>query len=312
MQNMGLGNSDRGRQGKRNVPLADDSAQGRGHHVTNDLITSTDLTQREYEMFRKLVYSHSGINLGSEKQHLVRARLGKRLRAGGFRNFKDYYEYVQNDRSGEELAQLLDAISTNTTHFFREMRHFELLGRTIKERMQTLGNQPWEIRIWSAGCSSGEEPYSIAMTVHDLIKHSPRITLKLLATDISTKVLNKAKLGIYESIRLGTLPPGFGKAYFRRVGSRNGGQVQVVPEIRKLITFARFNLMQERFPFRYLFEAVFCRNVMIYFDRVTQEALVNRFYQHLKPDGLFLIGHSESLNTLKHHYRYLEPASYRK
>jgi len=271
-----------------------------------------ELTDREYELFRKLVYAHSGINLGAEKQHLVRARLGKRLRKGGFTSFKAYYDHVLNDSTGEEMAMLLDAISTNTTHFFREKRHFELLAKTIREKIEGLGDRPWQIRVWSAGCSSGEEPYSIAMTVHDLIKHRPGVQLKLLATDLSVKVLSKAKLGLYEAIRLGTLPPGFGRTYFRRCGGRTSGQVQVIPELRKLITFARFNLMREKFPFRHQFDAIFCRNVMIYFDQPTQEALIARYYEHLNPGGLFLIGHSESLNPLKHRYQYVEPASYRK
>ncbi len=272
----------------------------------------TDLSSREYELIRQLVYAHSGINLGHEKQHLVRARLGKRLRKGGFKSFKDYYEYVLNDKTGEELAMLLDAISTNTTHFFRESRHFELLAATIKERLEQNGHQPWDIRIWSAACSSGEEPYSIAMTVHHVIKNYSRVNLKLLATDLSVKVLSKAKLGVYEAMRLGTLPKGFSKAYFRRCGGPHSMQVQVAPEIRNLITFSRFNLMQEKFPFRHQFDAIFCRNVMIYFDRPTQEALIARMYTHLKPNGLFLIGHSESLNSLNHPYRYVEPATYRK
>ncbi len=277
-----------------------------------DIISPTQLTNKEYELIRKLVYVHSGINLGPEKQHLVRARLGKRLRNGGFRSFKEYYEHVLNDKKGEELAILLDAISTNTTHFFREKRHFELLTRMVKEHLEQVGQRPSCFRIWSAGCSSGEEPYSIAMTVHDLIKHHKSIELKVLATDLSVQMLSTAKLGIYEAIRLGTLPPGFSRAYFRRCSARERARVQVVPEIRKLITFGRFNLMQQTFPFRHPFDAIFCRNVMIYFDRPTQEALIARFHRHLKPGGLFLIGHSESLNALKHDYNYLEPASYRK
>jgi len=280
--------------------------------VAHDATLSMELTDREYELFRKLVYSHSGINLGSEKQHLVRARLGKRLRQGGFSSFKAYYDHVLNDNTGEEMAMLLDAISTNTTHFFREKRHFELLAKTIKQKIEELGNRTWQIRIWSAGCSSGEEPYSIAMTVHDIIKHNTNVELKLLATDLSVKVLSKAKLGVYEAIRLGTLPPGFARTYFRRCGGRTSSQVQVIPDIRQLVTFARFNLMQDKFPFRYQFDAIFCRNVMIYFDRPTQEALIARYYEHLKPGGLFLIGHSESLNALRHQYSYVEPASYRK
>ncbi len=277
-----------------------------------DLTGPTDLTDREYELFRQLVYAHSGINLGGEKQHLVRARLGKRLRAKQFRSFKEYYEYVLNDHSGEELAMLLDAISTNTTHFFREKHHFELLSKMVQDGLRQNGGRKWTIRIWSAGCSSGEEPYSVGMTIHDLIKHRPDVELKILATDLSVQMLSQAKLGVYDSIRLGTLPAGFSRSYFAGYGGRRANQVQVVPEIRKLITFGRFNLMQPTFPFRHPFDAILCRNVMIYFDRPTQQGLVARFHQHLKPGGLLLIGHSESLNSIKHSYQYVEPAVYRK
>ena len=276
------------------------------------LTASAELTDRDYEALRKLVYSHSGINLGPEKQHLVRARLGKRLRQSGFKSFRQYYDHVLNDKTGEELASLLDAISTNTTHFYRESRHFELLAKMVHEIADASRHATRTIRIWSAGCSSGEEPYSIAMTVHDLIKHSPQIEFRLLATDLSVQMLSRAQLGVYESMRLGTLPRGFDRAYFQRVGGRTSGQVQVVPGIRKLVTFSRFNLMRPAFPFKHEFDAIFCRNVMIYFDRPTQEALVNRFCKHLRPGGLFLIGHSESLNALDHAYEYVEPASYRK
>jgi len=278
----------------------------------HDVTALAELTDAEYEALRKLVYGHSGINLGPEKQHLVRARLGRRLRQGGFGSFRQYYDHVLNDRTGEELAALLDAISTNTTHFYREGRHFELLAEKVREIVGASRDAATTIRIWSAGCSSGEEPYSIAMTVHDLIKHSPRIELKVLATDLSTRMLGRARSGVYESIRLGTLPPGFERAYFRRVGGRNSGGVQVVREIRKLVTFSRFNLMRPAYPFKHEFDAIFCRNVMIYFDRPTQEALVSRFHKHLKPGGIFLIGHSESLNALDHPYEYIEPASYRR
>jgi chemotaxis protein methyltransferase CheR len=280
--------------------------------VEYDLAGSTELTQREYELFRQLVYAQSGINLGGEKLHLVRARLGKRLRVGRFESFKEYYEYVLNDKTGEELARLLDAISTNTTHFYREKRHFELLTRMVEEHLKDADQRSRTLRIWSAGCSSGEEPYSIAMTVHNLVKNRGKVEVKILATDLSVQMLSQAKLGIYEALRLGTLPPTFAHSYFTACGGRKSGQVQVVPEIRKLITFARFNLMQQRFPFKYPFDAIFCRNVMIYFDRPTQQELVARFHDHLKPGGLLLIGHSESLNAIKHSYHYVEPAVYRK
>ncbi len=271
-----------------------------------------DLTPKEYELFRRLVYENSGINLGTQKQQLVRARLGKRLRALGLRSYREYYDYVCKDRSGAELCALLDAISTNTTHLFREKQHFDFLARTLKQQLE---DARWRaansiLRIWSAGCSSGDEPYSIAMTVADTVGTS--LDWKILATDISTRMLERAKAGWYEVHRLGTVPPLMRQRYFTHPPGSDRTLVQVVPELRRRITFARLNLMDESFPFRHGFHYIFCRNVMIYFDRPTQESLVAKFAAHLRPGGYLLIGHSESLNSLKHTLRYVQPTIYQR
>ncbi len=273
-----------------------------------------DLTRKEYELIRKLVHAKSGINLGDQKMQLVRARLGKRVRQGGFRTFEAYFRHVEADPSGEELCSLLDAISTNTTHLFREMRHFVLLREIVKGWADS---REWRsrhktLRIWSAGCSSGEEPYSIAMLVHDALGNPPVVPIKVLATDLSTQVLSKAQLGIYDTHRVGTVPADLRHRYLQKVIHDNQACLQVAPEIRRLITFARFNLMTPTFPFRHGFDVVFCRNVMIYFDRPTQTALVNRIAQTLHPGGYFMIGHSESLNGIAHPFSYVEPTVYRR
>ncbi len=273
-----------------------------------------DLTQKEYELFRKLVYEKSGINLGGEKLQLLRARLGKKLRQGGFSSFRAYYDHVVRDQTGDELSVLLDAISTNTTHLFREEGHFDFLKTIIKQWVE---DPKWcsentGLRIWSAGCSSGEEPYSIAMVVRDALKDHPRIQSKILATDLSTQMLSRAKLGLFEPHRVGTVPSVLAKRYLRKTQLDDGPMLQVVPEVRKLISFARFNLMTPTFPFRFGFHVIFCRNVMIYFDRPTQEALVGRYAKNLIQGGHLLIGHSESLNGLEHPLTYVEPTIYRK
>ncbi len=273
-----------------------------------------DLTREEYEQIRKLVYAKSGINLGDQKMQLVRARLGKRVRQGGFRTFQAYLHHVEADSTGEQLCLLLDAISTNTTHLFREMRHFVLLREIVKGWAD---NRQWRsehktLRIWSAGCSSGEEPYSIAMIVHDALGNPPAVPVKILATDLSTQMLRRAQSGIYDTHRVGTVPADLRHRYFQRVIHDNQACLQVVPEIRSLITFARLNLMMTTFPFRHGFHVVFCRNVMIYFDRPTQTALINRIARTLLPGGYLMIGHSESLNGIPHPLSYVEPTVYRK
>ena len=273
-----------------------------------------DLTQEDYELFRKLVYAKSGINLGEHKMQLVRSRLGKRVRAGGFNSFRQYYHHVEEDATGEELCTLLDAISTNTTHLFREIQHFDQLRSLLRRWAEDKAwcRQHSTVRIWSAACSSGEEPHSIVMTAHDVLRHHPGLTLKILATDISTQMLSAAKQGVYEAHRVGTVPAEYRQRYFQKV--QHGGQqvLQVIPELRRLITFARFNLMTPTFPFKHGFHVIFCRNVMIYFDKPTQEMLVNKFATHLHEGGYLMIGHSESLNGLQHPLQYVQPTVYRK
>ncbi len=273
-----------------------------------------DLTGGEYELFRKLIYAESGISLGDQKMQLVRARLGKRLRQGKFRSFKEYYDFVVNDPSGEELCGLLDAISTNTTHLFRESQHFDLLRdivtRWAADRAKRATNRT--LRIWSAGCSSGEEPYSLVMVAHDVLRNHPTLELKILATDLSIRMLSRAKLGVFEPHRVGTVPPALKNRYLLEMQQDGQAVLQVTPELRRLVTFARFNLMSPSFPFRHCFDVIFCRNVMIYFDRPTQQSLVNKFVSHLQEGGYFMIGHSESLSGTEHPLSYVEPTVYRK
>ena len=273
-----------------------------------------DLTRREYERIRDLIYAKSGISLGDQKMQLVRARLGKRVRKDGFKSFGEYLRHVEQDASGEELCSLLDAISTNTTHLFREMRHFNVLREIISGWIQ---EKRWRtkhstLRIWSAACSSGEEPHSIAMTAHDALAGHPGIELKILATDLSTQMLRKAKRAIYETHRVGTAPPQFRTRHFRKVSEDGQTVLQIVPELRRLISFARFNLMTPTFPFRHGFDVIFCRNVMIYFDRPTQQTLVNKLAAQLHPGGYLMIGHSESLSNIEHSLEYAEPTVYRR
>ena len=275
--------------------------------------TELDLTTRDYELFRSLIYKKSGINLGPKKQQLLRARLGKRLRGSGFESYRAYYEHVRRDSSGAELCTLIDAVSTNTTHLFREKQHFDFLTKTLK---QQLADRDWQtvnrtLHFWSAGCSTGDEPYSLAMTVDHALAHSG-LDWKILATDISTRVLERARGSFYESHRLGTVPPDFRLRYFVAAEDHDNGLVQVNPTLRKRIAFAHFNLMSERFPFRHGFQYIFCRNVMIYFDRPTQERLVARFAAQLRAGGYLLIGHSESLNAVQHSLEYVQPTIYRK
>ncbi len=179
---------------------------------------TADLTRKDYDLIKELVYANSGINLGDQKMQLVRSRLGKLVRQGGFESFREYYNHVERDSSGKEMGSLLDAISTNTTHLFREIKHFNLLGDIVVQWAQ---DKTWKsnnrvLRIWCAASSSGEEPHSIAMVVHDALRGHPEIEPKILASDISTQMLAKAKQALYEPHRLGTVPAQFKSRYFKK------------------------------------------------------------------------------------------------
>ncbi len=274
-----------------------------------------DLTRAEYELFRRLIYEKSGINLGDQKMQLVRARLGKQMRSGRYKSYRAYFEFVQSDPTGNELCRLIDAISTNTTHLFREKQHFDFLAKTIRGWAEDTHwrNGRRHVRIWSAACSSGEEAHSIAMTAHHQLANCLTLTPKILATDISTRVLARARAGLYEPHRLGTVPIEFRLRYLVAVHDQEGKPfMQISPDLQRLITFARLNLMSDTFPFHHPFDFIFCRNVMIYFDRPTQQTLVNKLARHLRPGGYLLIGHSESLNGLNQPLRYVRPTVYQK
>jgi chemotaxis protein methyltransferase CheR len=270
------------------------------------------LTDAEFEKIGRLVYDQSGINLTDGKKELVRARLGKRIRSGQFRSFRDYYQYVLDDPSGEELVYLLNSISTNFTFFFREQSHFDYLRlELLPALMKRKSNGGRSLRFWSAGCSSGEETYSIAITLLETIGNPSAWEASIQGSDISTKVLKAAQEGVFQSKQVRSLSPGLLRKYFLK-GERNWqDHVKIKDHVKQLVQFKRLNLM-ERFHFKEPFDCIFCRNVMIYFDKQTQMDLVNRFYDCLDDGGALLIGHSESLTGIRHRFNYLRPAIYEK
>ncbi len=277
----------------------------------NAFLQSIELTEREFEKISRLVYDHCGIHLTEGKKELVKARLGKRIRNGPFRSFQDYYQFVLKDESGQELVQLLDSITTNFTFFFREPQHFDYLrSEILPELMKNQRQEKKRLRFWSAACSSGEEPYSIAITLLEALAH-PLRDFSILATDLSTKVLRMAELGIFPKDRIQSVSPLLVKKYFLKGEGDWKDYVKVKEEVRSLVQFKRLNLM-EPFCHPEPFDCIFCRNVMIYFDRKTQSHLINRLYGCLKVGGFLLIGHSESLTGIDHPFRYIRPSIYKK
>jgi chemotaxis protein methyltransferase CheR len=269
------------------------------------------LGEKEFRLISDLVYEHCGINLHDGKKELVRARLAKRLREGRFETFSDYIRYVMDDPTGREFSLLVDSLSTNLTKFFREDQHFEYLRSQLLPRIMTAKQTRHQMRIraWSAGCSTGEEPYSIAITLLEAIQGRGRWDVKLLATDVSTRVLEQAKRGLYEKDRIEPIPPALRNKYLNPVRERGRDLHEVGDALRSVVLFRYLNLMQD-WPVKGPLDFIFCRNVMIYFDKPTQGRLINRYYDLLGSGGVLFTGHSESLTGIDHKFRYVQPTIY--
>ncbi len=245
-------------------------------------------TEKDFERVSKLIYDHAGISLSSSKQELVYSRLSRRLRATGISTFDEYLAYLDRDTSGNEWEAFTNSLTTNLTSFFREAHHFPILAEHL---LKMKGKHP--ITIWCSASSTGEEPYSIAMTAVDAFNNfKPPVTI--LATDLDTKVLETAKAGVYAEERIAKLDPALVKRFFLRGTGNQAGYVKVRQELRDMITFRQLNLLDNNWPIRPPLDAIFCRNVMIYFDKPTQYAILKKFVPLLAADGLLFAGHSES------------------
>ena len=275
--------------------------------------TTLRISNGDFRKISDLVYERAGINLHDGKKQLVQARLGKIIRKEGLGGFRQYYDEIVNDSTGQRLVQLLDTLTTNHTYFYRESDHLKWLSGTILPEVIQLNQKEGgsEVRIWSAGCSSGEEPYTIAIHLMNSGVLPSRFRLKILATDLSTKVIQDARKGIYKAEKLQKIPARIMHRYFRRLRTENGGYYQVRQQVRELITFRKLNLL-DSFPFRRQFDVVFCRNVMIYFDKQIQQKVVDKMYRTVKTGGYFVVGHSESLSGVSHQFKYIAPTIYKK
>jgi chemotaxis protein methyltransferase CheR len=277
-------------------------------------IVSTDIAKLTWPQFiaiSSLVKERCGINLHEGKIPLIEARLRKRLTSLGYTDFGQYLERINNDIEGRETASMLDALSTNVTYFFREHHHFGYMVKTLLPKMKKRHESDHKIRIWSAGCSSGEEPYSISILLNNAMGHLADWDLRILATDLSRKVLGLAKKAKYEPQQLRYTPQPFVRRFFTHVKEDNKDYFMVKEYIRKIVDFAHLNLMG-KWPMKGPFDLIFFRNVMIYFDKPTQEYLINKFWEMLVPGGMLFIGHSESMTGINNKYKYIQPAIYQK
>jgi chemotaxis protein methyltransferase CheR len=271
-----------------------------------------ELSNANFDRLRALVYDESGINLGADKKTMMEIRLKRRLHSLDLSSLNEYCEYVfQPDGRASELNQLIDVITTNKTDFFREPDHFDFLSsKALPELKSRLGGR--KCPIWSAGCSTGEEPYTLAIVLSEYVEQNPGFRFSVLATDICTTVLAKAEAGIFKSEVLGPVAERLRRKYFMRSRDPKSDVLRVVPEVRALIEFRRLNFMDADFGLAETPEIIFCRNVIIYFDRQTQVRLLQKLTRRLAAGGYFFAGHSESFQGMDLPLIPVAPSIYRK
>ena len=267
---------------------------------------------RDFNRLSRFIYDTCGIKMPEVKATMLEARLQKRLRALGMQNFTDYCDYLfAPDGLRDELVSMLDVVTTNKTDFFREPDHFEhLTQRVLPDWVRR--HEGARLSIWSAGCSTGEEPYTLAMVLSEFALKNPGFDFQILATDISSRVLEKAKTAIYQESQVEPVPLELKRKYLLRSKDRASGVVRIVPELREKVRFRRLNFMDEDFGMRDLLDIIFCRNVIIYFDRPTQEKLLQRFHRQMKPGAFIFMGHSETLSGLDVPLTSVYPTVYRR
>ena len=271
------------------------------------------VTDKEFGLFQKLIYEKAGIYLAASKRALVDSRLTKRIRELGLDSFAAYYHHVVDDRDGAELIELLDRISTNETRFFREPRQFEFLEtRIIADwtAKAAAGMRARRILAWSAGCSTGEEPYSLAMMLRDHFPPSAGWEIEILATDLSTRVLDRARAAIWPIAKAEEIPAKYLKRFMLKGIGAQAGKMKTAPEIRSMVRLERLNLNDDVYPVSGSFDLILCRNVLIYFDSPSRLRVIHRLLNHLAPCGYFLIGHAESLNGITDRVRPVMPTVY--
>lgn len=267
------------------------------------------LQDGEFNLIKEIIYKESGIHLSDMKKALVQSRVLKRLRELKLWNYEDYCEYL-TDNYDTEIVNLINCITTNKTDFFREPKHFEFLKQTALPEFERAGKK--HIKIWSAGCSIGAEPYTIAISVFEHFRDRTGPDVKILATDIDTQVLQKAELGVYSISEIESIDVEILKRYFMRGIGENDGLIKIKDESKRITSFQRLNLLDDRYPMKGTFDIIFCRNVIIYFDTESRKKLFEKFHSYLNKDGYLIMGHSETLMGLTNKFNFIGNTIYRK
>jgi chemotaxis protein methyltransferase CheR len=273
------------------------------------MINNYNLSDDDFYKLRDIIYNEAGIKLGDVKKILMQSRLIKRLRDLKLDNFTEYYEYLINNFEDEKI-NFINSITTNKTDFFRENDHFEYMKSKILPDFEKKNER--ELRIWSAGCSTGEEPYTVAITLFEYFNGKAAPEFLILATDIDTQVLEKAQEGSYAADHLADVDPKYLKNYFLPESNEKGEFYRVKDQLKKAVYFRRLNLLQDEYPMKKKFDIIFCRNVIIYFDRETQKKLFEKYHKYLKDDGYLLIGHSENITSITDKFSLAGRTIYRK
>ena len=278
-------------------------------------LLSVTMSENDFSLFSELIENLCGIKMPRVKKTMLEARLRKRMRALGLRSFREYWNYIDSPKGKKiELVNMIDVVTTNKTDFFREPAHLEYLyNEALPELLADPEREKHQgLRIWSAGCSTGKEAYSLAMILSEYSRNKGPLAFTIHGTDISTKVLEKAARGIYDQDKAEAIPPAYRKRYLLKSRDPEKRTIRIAPEIRSLATFSRLNFLEENYGFTIPFDVIFCRNVIIYFERENQQRILTRICRNLIPGGYLFTGHSETLHGMTLPIRPLAPSVYRK
>jgi len=277
------------------------------------IVHEETLSTRDYTRVCELVYREAGISLGSGKQTMLEARIKRRLKAHNLTSYSQYCDYLFGANGlRDEIPHLIDVVTTNKTDFFRESKHFDYLTQKALPDLLAQNRLARPLLVWSAGCSTGEEPYTLAVVLSEFAESHPGFRFRILATDISTTVLAKADRGVYTEDVVAPVPASLQRKYFLRSRDPASNQVRIAPELRRTVEFRRLNFMDSDYGVHEKADAIFCRNVIIYFDRPTQERILGNLANHLVPGGYLFVGHSETLHDMNLPLTPVAPALYRR
>jgi chemotaxis protein methyltransferase CheR len=271
------------------------------------------LSSSDFKKLSEFIYTNYGIKMPEAKRIMLQSRLQKRLRALSMDNFNEYIEYVfSKEGQSHEVINMIDVVSTNKTDFFREPVHFDYINTYIIPSIIGSKTSSTTIKVWSAGCSSGEEPYTLAITFEELKQYYPGLSYQIHSSDISSVKLQEAMNAIYKEDKIDNLPLHIKRKYFLKSKNREEKKVRIIPDIRQKISFSRLNLMDGTYGINEKFDIIFCRNVLIYFDRETQEDVINKLCTALKPGGYFFLGHSESITNFNVPLKQIKPTFFQR